>query len=244
MSTDTKSAVSAAANILYIAQKDTDERRVYLREVEERLREYKEFTDTVAVYPKRYENSYLHLGFCGELGEVFNKTKKWLRGDYDGKNADDTEKFNQFVSDLEKELGDVIWYATRFTATRLTAGLLNIQSYDVVMEELDGEHNRDILIHMAMSDAMLRPDQPSGFVKEVTGAYLALIASVAPSHPVFGLFCLLRVYHMLKCMQLGINCPYGPGVYGYYLLEISSANQAKLQSRKERGQIQGSGDNR
>lgn len=45
--------------------------------------------------------AYTSLGLAGEAGEIANKVKKILRGDYA---ADDIR------DDLSKELGDVLWY--------------------------------------------------------------------------------------------------------------------------------------
>lgn len=45
--------------------------------------------------------AYTSLGLVGEAGEIANKTKKILRGDYDTESIRD---------DLAAELGDVLWY--------------------------------------------------------------------------------------------------------------------------------------
>lgn len=46
---------------------------------------------------------YMALGLVGEAGEIANKVKKVLRGDYP---ADDTA----FLTGMEKEIGDALWY--------------------------------------------------------------------------------------------------------------------------------------
>jgi len=45
--------------------------------------------------------AYTSLGLVGEAGEIANKTKKILRGDYNAESIRD---------DLAAELGDVLWY--------------------------------------------------------------------------------------------------------------------------------------
>jgi len=61
--------------------------------------DYQEKTGRTAVYPEEEAISYLALGLNGEAGEVAEKIKKSIR--------DDKEL------DLEKELGDVLWYLVR-----------------------------------------------------------------------------------------------------------------------------------
>lgn len=62
---------------------------------------YRDFTRTVAVYPKHMEVPYLALGLAGEAGEVADKIKKEIR---DG---------GYLTAEIIKELGDVLWYLTR-----------------------------------------------------------------------------------------------------------------------------------
>ncbi|KKM77898.1 hypothetical protein LCGC14_1365330 [marine sediment metagenome] len=45
----------------------------------------------------------LVLGIAGEAGEVSEKMKKWLRGDY-------SYGYSIFKKDIKKELGDLLWY--------------------------------------------------------------------------------------------------------------------------------------
>ena len=66
---------------------------------------------------------YMTLGLVGEAGEVANKVKKILRGDYA---ADDPE----LVATLRDEIGDCLWYV---------AGLV-----DVLGLELDDVAQRNL----------------------------------------------------------------------------------------------------
>lgn len=74
-----------------------------------RLSEYMEETRKTAVYPEALQERergllYLALGLSGEGGEVSEKIKKYLRGDYD---------MDALRVHLRKELGDQMWYWAR-----------------------------------------------------------------------------------------------------------------------------------
>lgn len=66
--------------------------------------EYAKVADSTAIYPNRGSNPYYPvLGLCGESGEIAEKLKKVMR-DNDGELTDEKR------DELEKELGDVLWY--------------------------------------------------------------------------------------------------------------------------------------
>lgn len=69
------------------------------------VNEYQEFTRTTAQYPSNLAIAYTRLGFLGELGEVANKYKKVLRGDYE---------LDAVKEDLIAESGDLLWYFIRY----------------------------------------------------------------------------------------------------------------------------------
>lgn len=76
------------------------------------LKNYQDWTETTAAYPKAKtgeveELMYLSLGLVGEAGEVANKVKKLFR------DIDNPEK----RTELGKELGDVMWYMARLAGT-------------------------------------------------------------------------------------------------------------------------------
>tara|TARA_Y100000592_G_scaffold95241_1_gene161355 strand:- start:2473 stop:2787 length:315 start_codon:yes stop_codon:yes gene_type:complete len=66
--------------------------------------EYQKETKKTAIYPPQYKFSYLLLGLSSEVGEVADKFKKHIR---DGGDLDKKE--------IEKELGDVLWYLARLS---------------------------------------------------------------------------------------------------------------------------------
>jgi NTP pyrophosphatase (non-canonical NTP hydrolase) len=71
---------------------------------------------------KTEEISRLVLGICGESGEVAEKMKKFLRGDYD---------FEVLKGHLQKEMGDVLWYLA------MVCEVLEIDFETVAQQNLD-----------------------------------------------------------------------------------------------------------
>ena len=85
--------------------------------------DYQKQTGITAVYPPDRALEYLTLGLVGEAGEVANKLKKVIRGDY--KNPKLASKIPEEVRDqIIDELGDVLWYVAQLTTvldTRLSS---------------------------------------------------------------------------------------------------------------------------
>lgn len=91
------------------------------------LNDYQSKTATTAIYPKGAQNVdagliYTAMGLAGEAGEILNKVKKVLRGDYDLNDA--------LRADLSAELGDVLWYVSQL------AGELGVNLGDVAIDNL------------------------------------------------------------------------------------------------------------
>ena len=81
--------------------------------------DYQKRSRATALYPDNGRNFvYPTLGLCGEAGEVSEKIKKVLRDR--GGQIDD-----QIRRDIEKELGDVLWYVSQL-ATELGLSLDSI----------------------------------------------------------------------------------------------------------------------
>ena len=91
---------------------------------------YQDRTEETAIYPDDEAVSYLALGLNGEAGEVAEKVKKHKRGD----DIDLTE--------LEGELGDVLWYLTRL-ADELDIRLNEVA--DANLDKLFDRQKRDVL---------------------------------------------------------------------------------------------------
>ena len=94
------------------------------------FKEYQEKAWQTAVYPEKGNNIYYPaLGLAGEAGEVCEKIKKVMR--------DDNNQITPIKKEqLNKELGDVLWYV----ATMCTE--LKISMDDVAQGNIDKLHSR------------------------------------------------------------------------------------------------------
>ena len=86
------------------------------------LNDYQARAHETAQYPPGIALEYTTLGLVGESGEIANKVKKTLRGDY---SQDDIRE------DLIDELGDVLWYLAE------AATVLNTTLEEVAQRNLD-----------------------------------------------------------------------------------------------------------
>lgn len=97
------------------------------------LDEYQERAGETAIYPEGL--NYPILGLAGEAGELCNKYKKILRDK--GGEADIND-----MSELAKELGDVLWYVAQI-ATELDTNLETIARRNLM--KLAGRKARGVL---------------------------------------------------------------------------------------------------
>jgi len=88
------------------------------------FKEYQKQSQKTAQYPNK-GNNYIYpvLGLAGESGEVAEKFKKIIR-DNDGKIDSDKK------TEIEKELGDVLWYISQI-ATELNINLEDIAQKNI-----------------------------------------------------------------------------------------------------------------
>tara|TARA_R100000152_G_C6781143_1_gene215039 strand:+ start:244 stop:570 length:327 start_codon:yes stop_codon:yes gene_type:complete len=96
---------------------------------------YQALVRNTAIYPREHSIIYPALGLAGESGEVCEKIKKYLRGDY---TLSDEEK----IEELEKEIGDVLWYLANL-ASDLHLSLEDIANMNI--EKLQDRKNRNVL---------------------------------------------------------------------------------------------------
>jgi NTP pyrophosphatase (non-canonical NTP hydrolase) len=99
------------------------------------FRRYQKESRKTAIYPDLGKNVvYPVLGLVGETGEIAEKIKKYLRGD---------KKLNfNFKVDLEKEIGDVLWYMAQL-ATELGLSMDSIASKNI--SKLKSRERRGVL---------------------------------------------------------------------------------------------------
>jgi len=86
------------------------------------ISDYQDKAATTAVYPKERGVEYTTLGLVGEAGEIANKVKKVMRGDYDR---------DALREMLAGEIGDVLWYLA------MLAEELGIDLGDIAQANLD-----------------------------------------------------------------------------------------------------------
>ena len=94
--------------------------------------DYQKRAIKTAIYPTDYRMVYPALGLAGESGEVCEKVKKHLRGD-------DSPNLRK---DIEKELGDVLWYVANL-ASDLGLDLDDIATKNI--DKLRDRQRRDVL---------------------------------------------------------------------------------------------------
>jgi len=102
--------------------------------------EYQKKSRKTAIYPDA-DNNFIYptLGLAGETGEVIEKIKKLMRNDGVTKASEISEEKKQ---ELEKEMGDVVWYLTQL-ATELGLELDSIASKNI--EKLESRMERGVL---------------------------------------------------------------------------------------------------
>lgn len=98
---------------VWISEQFEAERKA--QELQMNLKEYQEKArDTRFEETKGLRTGYSALGLTGEAGEVADKVKKIIRGDFSLDNFDTQEEMLEALEahkqEIVKELGDVLWY--------------------------------------------------------------------------------------------------------------------------------------
>lgn len=192
-------------------------------EEKQALVEYQQFTNTTAIYPKEHAKSYPILGLIGEIGEfIYNLV---IFNDQLEKDVDLTAT----LEDLKKELGDIFWYLARITVeygmdiVSLFSFSEQIKKTDQTKYQLVPYHVVPEMLFISVQTAekakkCLRGDANyTNLVKSLEGELLDQLARV--------LLYLIDVLH-------------------FDFTDVINSNKEKLSSRKERGVLAGSGDNR
>tara|TARA_R110002020_G_scaffold23960_4_gene79287 strand:- start:4082 stop:4405 length:324 start_codon:yes stop_codon:yes gene_type:complete len=98
------------------------------------MNEYQKKAKKTAIYPEEINVFYPAFGLAGEAGEICNKLKKVLRGD--------EIPMQKTKGDLEKELGDVLWYVANL-ASDLDLALDDVASKNI--DKLQDRQDRNVL---------------------------------------------------------------------------------------------------
>lgn len=179
------------------------------------LFDYETKINDFARYPHVHSHRYCALGLVGETGEVANQVKKIWRDD-DGLLTESRKE------KLRDELGDVLWYATRYAHHRgLSAGAITIElgarskalDLSPVVDIFDATER---LTMLSTSTVAINTD-----FDDVAGSDLQLWAQ-----EMFN-----TIADVADMLDTNIE-------------DVAQANVDKLTGRVERGTISGSGDGR
>ena len=203
---------------------------------------YQSKTRTTAVYPHSHTIgapralSYLSLGLNGESGEVADFLTRVIRDNGGVVDAD-------IRALLIKELGDVLWYVSE-TAHHmdtklytLTSGIDSIAVYQSTGRGTEQYPHRDFLgSPAALIWLTLNLNATAGAVADQVKKTLRDDdGELSAERRATVLDALKRVIWCLSELSLHLQSSLG---------EVAGGNIAKLADRRERGTIQGSGDNR
>lgn len=188
--------------------------------------EYRIKADVVAQYPGRMDKDgivYCLMGLGGESGELLEKIKKIYRD----KNGTIDEEAKDW---LIQEIGDVLWYCSQiYSELRLPfenfpAIPNNIKEIKDFQNYIDGDfYDKERTIQQLIRRGF--------FLLYSAGR---LLGDHTYNNKIKKENMTVILYNLVSiCIETGIS-----------LEHAASANIEKLYSRKERGKLQGSGDNR
>lgn len=188
------------------------------------LEDYQNAARSTAMYMKVNSSQMIYpaLGLIGECGEVAEKIKKSIRDD-DGEMTDERR------DGIKKELGDVMWYSANICCD---TGM----NLSKIYSDPDNEHTVEIS-RIIMPRLILRMNRHASSIAAALEKWHYTFycrseeSSKFPEIP-------KHLGYVLCCIEeIAFRC-------GFTLEEICIGNIDKLQSRKRRGTMGGSGDNR
>jgi NTP pyrophosphatase (non-canonical NTP hydrolase) len=126
---------------------------------------YQYRTSDTAVYPNDVALHYLALGVFGECGEIANKVKKMLRGDYDGKGVD---AHNKAVDGIIDEAGDVMWYCAQLLLkTNVDFG--NLSKYETFEDYSTSQKKLASTYTSGPAELVLQLGRSVGYLSDIIG---------------------------------------------------------------------------
>jgi len=126
---------------------------------------YQYRTSDTAVYPNDTALHYLALGIFGECGEIANKVKKLLRGDYEGKGVD---AHNKFVDGIIDECGDVMWYCAQLLL-KTNTDFGNLSKYETFEEYSTSQKKLASTYTSGPAEIVLQLGRSVGYLSDIIG---------------------------------------------------------------------------
>lgn len=187
-----------------------------------KIEDYESMVRKTSLYPSSHVFIYPALGLANEVGETLDKVFP-------------TDKVEMVTTEVVKELGDVLWYVTATThdlglklwqLIRYISGDMNVETFDALeWWLLEGSKKRSPYLSL-----VVHAGEIAGIAKKVVRDGNGLDDARAKAEPILAkvLFDLCLI-----CKRIGVP-----------LADVAKTNHDKLNSRLERGKIQGEGDNR
>lgn len=183
------------------------------------FKDYQKLAIATAIYPNLGNNiTYPVLGLVGETSELYDKIHNTFK---DKSFCIDAE----IIKDIKKEIGDVFWYISAICHELRMH--LDIDKEMEKNSEVIGDCHKEFMSYMIMN---------SGRIAEICKKMIRDDKGVLTEQRKDMFICQINylvrnLYVVTKC--LGIN-----------VIEVLQMNIDKLYSRKDRGKLQGDGDNR
>jgi hypothetical protein len=196
-----------------------------------KISEYRKLARSTAIYPNLGNNPYYPaLGLSGEASEFIGVLQFILK-------ADESEQITpKFMEMFKKEAGDVLWYITNlaeefdlnpyyYFRDDLTFSIF--QSY-FVNENIDST-DLSLLVTQRVFYLIIAVGKVSEMIKKLMRDGKESFSELNFLHNLL----FIAVSIAVICAALGVD-----------LGDVATLNVNKLQSRKERGVLKGSGDDR
>lgn len=188
------------------------------------LYEYQEKARSTAMYLDRQSTAMIYpaLGIIGECGEVAEKIKKMIRDD-------NWEMTKERKNDIKKELGDCCWYLANICCdTNHDLSMMYDMRGHSILQKVRSLIIQRIVLHMSRHAIGLATALEDWcYSKDCRPSERDRYTEI-PHH----------LSHIITCIEeIGRRCD-------FTLEDICVSNIEKLLSRKSRGTLKGSGDNR
>lgn len=186
------------------------------------ISEYQSKARSTAIYLEEKDSRLIYpaLGLVGECGEIADKIKKTIRGD---------GVTPKSIEAIGKELGDCCWYLANICCdVDLDLGMI---------DSMSGAHMIAGLKKLNLPQLVLRMCRLASLVAEVLEQWHYLYDN-RPSERCRFIGFPRNLSEIISCIKEIASR------HDFTLEEIYTANIEKLTSRKERGKLRGSGDDR